>query len=138
MRTVHVLSLIMMTVLVLGAATAFAQDGDTVPGAIWKYEMKQVSGRGEPRTGAFRIDGDTIYQPRDRKPTKIGSIAGKPNQRPKQGHKVKVQFEALRASDGSELKCGGMITWQSLGEVDGRLIDSDGFHWTFKASRFKE
>lgn len=100
--------------------------------------MSPVSGRGSARTGAFRIDGTDIYQPRDKKPTKIGSIAGKKNQAPKKGDKVNVEFDALRGSDNKELKCKGPITWNSLGEVEGRLIDDEGVHWNFKSSRVQE
>lgn len=124
--------------LCLICVAASAEDGGKLPGAIWKYEMSQVSGKGQARTGAFRIDGTDIYQPRDKKPTKIGTIEGKKNQVPKKGDKVTVDFNALRGSDEKELKCKGPITWNSLGEVEGRLIDADGVHWHFKSSRVQE
>lgn len=127
-----------LVIACLFCAASAAEDGGKVSGAIWKYEMSQVSARGQARTGAFRIDGTDIYQPRDKKPTKIGAIAGKKNQVPKKGDKVTVDFDALRGSDEKELKCKGAITWNSLGEVEGRLIDGDGVHWNFKASRVQE
>lgn len=118
--------------------SAAAQDRGKVPGAIWKYDMSRVASPEVARKGAFRIDGTDIYQPREKKPKKIGTIEGKKNQAPQKGDKVKVRFETLRGSDRKELKCGGPITWDSLGEVHGRLIDSDGVHWNFKASRVQE
>lgn len=117
---------------------AAAGEGDTVPGAIWKYEMSKVVDGSGKRSGMFRIDGIDIYQPRDKKPTKVGVLEGKKNVVPNKGDQVKVEFNELRASDGSFLKCKGPITWDSLGEVHGRLIDASGAHWNFKASRVQE
>ncbi len=124
--------------LCLIGVAASGEDGGKVQGAIWKYEMTRVADGGKARTGAFRIDGTDIYQPRDKKPTKIGTIGGKKDQIPKKGDKVVVDFNALRGSDNKELKCKGPVIWNSLGEVEGRLIDSDGVHWSFKSSRVQE
>lgn len=138
MLRIYSIGLSLLVAWCLTLVTANAEDGGKVAGAIWKYEMSQVSGRGQSRTGAFRIDGTDIYQPRDKKPTKIGTIGGKKNQVPKKGDKVTVDFESLRGSDDKELKCKGPVTWNSLGEVEGRLIDADGVHWNFKSSRVQE
>jgi hypothetical protein len=122
----------------LGPSFAVADDEGQFEGAIWQYEMSRVSGKGDARTGRFRIHGTEIFQPRDMKPTVIGAIEGKMKEKPAKGDKVKVKFEQLRGSDQKTLKCEGPITFVSFGEVKGRLIDSDGVHWNFKASRILE
>lgn len=122
----------------LAAVVARADDGGAVEGAIWQYEMSKVSGKGDARTGRFRIHGTDIFQPRDMTPTKIGVIEGKKREKPTRGDKVKVNFEQLRGSDQRELKCQGPVTFLSFGEVKGRLVDSDGVHWNFRASRVQE
>lgn len=113
--------------------------GDKVPGAIWKYERSRASGRGEPRTGRFRIEGSNIYQPRGekREPTVVGRIEGKERGRAKAGSTVTVIFDALGGSDGKSLSAKGTIEPRQ-GEVKGDLVDADGVHWTFKAFRIRE
>lgn len=116
---------------------AWQRDRGKVPGAIWSYTMSPAGRPDTSRTGMFRINGDDIFQPRDRKPTKIGTITGKAG-KPDKGDQVRVEFDSLRGSDGLEIKCRGRVTFQSFGEVEGRLIDSGGKHWDFKASRTQE
>ena len=120
--------------------SAKAEDKGTVDGAIWEYEMSKVTrkDKDEPRIGKFRIEGSDIFQPRNKKPTKIGTIKRTGKGKPQQGDKVHVDFEQLLGNDQKKLKCKGPITFISFGEVEGRLIDSDGMHWNFKASRIKE
>ncbi len=115
-----------------------AQDGGKVEGAIWKYEMHQIGKPDVKRTGAFRIHGEDIFQPRERKATKIGTIIGKPMEKPQKGDKVQITFSALRGRDRNELKCKGRVTLISFGKVRGRLVDSEGTHWAFKADRVQE
>lgn len=125
-------------VICLVAAAAPAEDRGNVEGAVWQYEMSMVKRNAESRRGRFRIDGTEIFQPRDMMPTKIGTILDKPREKPEMGDKIKVQFDALRGSDRKALNCKGQITFKSFGEVEGRLIDTDGAHWNFKASRVQE
>lgn len=117
---------------------ALAEDRGKVDGAIWHYEMSRVANKDDTRTGRFRIEGTDIFQPRDKKPTKIGNIVRDSNAKPKKGDQVRVEFDQLHGSDQKKLKCSGRITFESFGEVEGRLIDSDGRHWNFKASRVQE
>jgi uncharacterized glyoxalase superfamily protein PhnB len=119
------------------ASADVATGEDKVDGAYWKYEMSQIGSKETTRQGRIRIEGTAIYQPRERKSTQIGTIEGKKG-RPKAGDKVQVTFESLRAADGTMLKCSGPVTWESFGEVNGRLIDENGKHWQFKASRTQE
>jgi hypothetical protein len=125
-------------VICLTCAAAPAEDRGKVEGAVWQYEMSMVKRNAESRKGRFRINGTEIFQPRDMKPMKIGAILDKPREKPEKGDKVKVQFDALRGSDRKALNCKGQITFNSFGEVEGRLIDTDGVHWNFKASRVQE
>lgn len=127
-------SLVLLAGLLL-SQSAMAQD--KVSGAFWKYEMSQVGSDETTRQGRFRIEGTTIYQPRERKTTQIGSIEGR-RIGGKIRDKIVVKFESLRASDGTILKCSGPLTGESFGEVNGRLVDEDGPHWQFKASRVQE
>ncbi len=113
--------------------------GDNVAGAIWRYEMTKVAGKGVTRAGRFRIEGSNVYQPRGekREPTVIGTIEGKEKGRAKAGSTVTINFESLAGSDGKELAAKGTIS-PMKGGVSGELVDSDGFHWKFTASRIRE
>lgn len=122
----------------LSCAAAQAEDRGKVEGAVWQYEMSMLKRNAESRKGRFRINGTEIFQPRDMKSAKVGTILDKPKEKPEKGDKVRVQFDALRGSDRKALSCKGQITFNSFGEVEGRLIDSDGVHWNFKASRVQE
>lgn len=122
----------------LSCAATLAEDRGKVEGAVWQYEMSPVKRGAESRKGRFRINGTEIFQPRDMKPVKVGAILDKPKDKPEKGDKVRVQFDALRGSDRKALNCKGQITFNSFGEVEGRLIDADGVHWNFKASRVQE
>jgi hypothetical protein len=125
-------------VICLSCTAAPAEDRGKVEGAVWQYEMNMVKRNAESRKGRFRINGTEIFQPRDMKPVKVGAILDKPKDKPEKGDKVRVQFDALRGSDRKALNCKGHITFNSFGEVEGRLIDTDGVHWNFKASRVQE
>jgi hypothetical protein len=125
-------------VICLAGAVAAADDIGKVEGAIWQYEMSRVSGKGDARSGKFLIHGTDVFQLRDMTRTKIGVIEGQKKEKPTKGDKVKVKFERLRGSDRKELQCEGPITFISFGEVKGRLIDTDGVHWDFRASRIQE
>jgi hypothetical protein len=140
MNATRCFCLLLFAILVCTGRQAEAQNRirGKVPGAMWQYEMNQVADASVSRSGKFRITGDNMFQPRNRRPTKIGAIEGQPPQKPAKGDKVKVAFDSLRAEDDTELKCRGTITFDSFGEVHGRLLDSDGKHWNFKASRVQE
>lgn len=114
---------------------------DKFEGAVWRYSMKPAGSsdsEGE-RKGAFRIHKTQIFQPHEGQPKVIGTIEGKTRTIPDKGDKVKAVFTNLRCrSAGDTLACEGQITFQSKGEVTGRLIDSSGKHWVFRAARVQE
>ncbi len=119
-------------------APAQAEDRGKVDGAIWTYSMHPVRKPKDVRRGAFRIEGSDIYQPRDMKPTKVGQILNKRREKPEEGDNVRVQFDGLRAKDGSILSFKGPITYKSPGKVTGLLTDADGRNWEFEAVRTQE
>ena len=95
-----------------------AEDGGKFDGALWRYSATRVMGN-DVREGAFRISGKEKFLP-------------------KKGDKIPVTFTRLRSKGGEVLALKGRIEWIELGEVRGRLIDSDGAHWNFRATRFQE
>lgn len=117
---------------------AQAEDGGKVEGAIWTYSMHPVRKPKEVRRGAFRISGSDIFQKREMKEEKVGQILNKRREKPQQGDNVRVQFDGLRARDGSILSFKGPITYQSPGKVTGLLSDADGRNWEFEAVRTQE
>jgi len=128
-----------LAVLLLGICSwGVAEDRGKLDGARWRYSMKPVAGRSEPRHGAFRISGDKIFQGMGKQATQVGTIIGKVREKPDPNDKVRVKFTNLRARDGSKVDLSGPVFFQSFGEVTGRLIDGDGKHWNFEASRVQE
>lgn len=113
-----------------------AEDGGKFDGALWRYSATRVMGN-DVREGAFRISGKEMFQPHEGKPTVVGTIDEK-KFLPKKGDKIPVTFTRLRSKGGEVLALKGRIEWIELGEVRGRLIDSDGAHWNFRATRFQE
>ena len=114
----------------------FADEGK-FEGALWRYTVSFVGMKDDVREGVFRIDGRKMYQPRGGKPTEIG-IINAPKFVPKKGDKIPVTFEKLRSKDGNMLALKGEIEFIELGEVKGRLVDGEGRHWNFRATRFQE
>lgn len=123
-------------VLALSAVATCVAQKNNVKGALWKYEMTPVDGEGA-RKGTFRIQDADIFQRREKKQQKVGKIEGQAG-KPKKGDQVQVEFESLVDDDGTRMKAKGPITFDSFGEVHGRLVDGQGKHWEFKASRFQE
>jgi hypothetical protein len=128
----------MFMVFIVMCSVAGAEDKGKFPGAVWQYEMSPAA-KGdkapESRKGGFRINGNEIFQPRGEKSVAIGKIIGKEGPKKKT---VTVEFESLRGSDGKTIAAKGLIEYDSPGEVHGRLVDGDGTHWNFKASRVQE
>lgn len=117
---------------------AQAEDGGKVEGAIWTYSMHPVRRPKDTRRGAFRISGTDIFQKREMKDEKVGQILNKRREKPEEGDNVRVQFDGLRARDGSILSFKGPITYKSPGKVTGLLSDGDGRNWEFEAVRTQE
>lgn len=112
-------------------------DGGKFEGALWRYTISSVGMKDDVRDGAFRIEGKKIFQPHDGKPTEVGTINA-PKFVPKKGEKIPVTFEKLRSKNGNMLALKGEIEFIEFGEVKGRLIDGEGRHWNFRATRFQE
>lgn len=131
------LSALFVTVLALGAdRPAAGEDGDKFEGALWRYTATRVVGT-DVREGVFRISGKEMFQPLDGKPTVVGTIDAE-KFLPKKGDKIPVTFTKLRSKGSQFLALKGKIEFIELGEVKGRLIDGDGAHWNFRATRFQE
>jgi len=135
----------MFRVLMICAATAIGiapqmhSDviaADEVDGALWKYTLTRVGGK-ETRSGMFRIKDSKIYQPREGKPTVVGSIDGKKFV-PTKGDTIPVTFTDLRGSDGPPLELKGKIAAVESGSVTGRFEDSVGNRWKMEAHGFKK
>ena len=130
---------VMSSLLVIGLAHA----QDKFAGATWKYEMTPVSGKGEPMKGVYRVEDGKLYQPREGRPTIVGTLEGKleytRENPPNQGDNRKVTLDDLSGNNQTaHIKAKGTIVNQRFGEVTGRFIDSTGAHWDFKASRVQE
>ena len=118
------------------ASSSLAAEGDAVDGAIWRYKMTRVAGKGIERQGRIRILGTEIFQiDKDGSDTLVGTIAGKFE--PPRGEVV-VTFDKLRARDAQEMSFKGKLKRNAAGQAEGRLVDGDGFHWNFKAERIRE
>lgn len=137
-----------LLVLVTLAAQAPADEFDTVPGAGWQYEFTPASGKGESIAGKYRVQSNSLYQPRDGKPAEVGKIFAKgeylnKSKLPQKGDRRQVEFNDMvgHRSDSKErvvIRAKGIIIAEGLGEVSGRFTFSDGSNWNFKASRVKE
>lgn len=129
----------MLLVGVLGLVVdrpAAGEDGDKVEGALWRYTATRVVGK-EEREGVFRINGKEMFQPLEGKPTVVGTIDAD-KFLPQKGDKIPVTFTKLRSKGGQFLALKGKVEFIELGEVKGRLIDGEGGHWNFRATRFQE
>lgn len=85
----------------------------------------------------FRIEGNKIYQPREGKPTVVGTIDAK-KFIPKKGDTIPVTFTDLRGSEGPSLSLKGRMVAGEPGSVTGRFEDSDGNRWRLEAHGAKK
>ena len=126
----------------------FAQAGDTVDGAVWRFKITPKFPLQEPVFGQYRISNYQIFIKDDPKDKEFTREVGKatPNRRTKV---TTVVFKELRVFEKSEkgsrpriskaVTAGGAkVKMDEVFEWSGLFIDSEGRHWDFKCSRVKE
>ncbi|MEX1228977.1 MAG: hypothetical protein WEB58_01980 [Planctomycetaceae bacterium] len=128
---------LLMAALV-GISFVEAHSEDKFEGALWKFELKPVKGRGETRVGRFRVNGKSLYQKESADDSDLEKKVGR-KEVLKKG-KTRLVFEDLRANRGKYTGINGrvVINFDSAGEWSGRMVDAEGAHWNFKCSRVQE
>lgn len=123
--------------LLAGVASLPTRAEDQFEGAVWKFGMTSKTGKAK-RRGAFRVNGRYLYQKKAEDDTdwtlKVGyKAAGKKG-------KTRLVFEGLGVNGGAFPAMNGraVVEIDKAGEWSGRLVDSDGTHWTFRCSRVQE
>ena len=129
----------------VGSRSAFAQAGNTVPGAIWNVTLTpKVASLGK-LNGRYRLHNHVIYTKADGTDTKFSKVAGKniPISGPP-GHRTTTTiFKELIVRDES----GNVSTMKGTaklrpvgkpGEASGLFVDGDGNRWDMYVMRIKE
>lgn len=153
-------SRVVIMMLVCSPIVAIANDGTgAVDGAIWVFSLKRlntaVSGAVEMRYGGIQVRGADILQPKDvsiflpknrtaenTDPKNVEMVQiGKKDPRSVPNRTILIFDSLTTAVPGKihePMKGQAILFFDKLGAWNGRLIDSDGFHWEFKARRFRE
>jgi hypothetical protein len=128
----------------IGASSARAQDGDTIEGAVWVFDMKAKGPRADTLRGRFRVSDNVLYQQSERSRTApFDKEVGRNHPTGRKTGKTVVELEDLRAvNQDGEIQTGlkGKIrmSLERFGEWKGVFTDSDGRNWDFKCSRVRE
>jgi len=126
----------------------FAQAGDTLDGAVWRFKITPKFPRQEAVFGQYRISDYRIFIKDDPKDKEFTREVGKATPHPRT-KVTTVVFKELRvfekSEDGSRPRVskavtagGAKVKMDEPFEWSGLFIDSEGRHWDFKCSRIKE
>jgi hypothetical protein len=120
-----------------------AEDGDTIDGALWRFEMTSMKRKGEVRGGRFRVADHVLYQKDGPRSEGDEHVVGK--DLPKGKRRTVIEFDGLRTfKPGPPREVAGPISGkvrlssEKRGRWYGELIDGDGVRWKFHCVRIQE